>query len=209
MEKDLQKKTIRVKYVDFWDSDAKPFYKELSQFYNVELSDQPDYVFFGVHDGHGRYGESHLTYNNCIKILYSMECFTPDFNLCDYAISFDRISFGDRYLRWPGYCIIECENVNYREIAFLMQKKHENVEGILDRKTDFCSFVVSNGGADPIRQATFEALNSYKRVNSGGRFLNNIGLPPGVGVADKLEFQKKHKFSLTFENCSHPGYETE
>ena len=209
MEKDLQKKTIRVKYVDFWDSDAKPFYKELSQFYNVELSDEPDYVFFGVHDGHGGYGESHLTYNNCIKILYTLECFAPDFNLCDYAMGYDYISLGDRYLRWPSWYMCEILHVNLRKMALLMQKKHENIEGILSRKTDFCSFIVSNGAADPIRQAAFEALSSYKRVNSGGRFLNNIGLPPGVGVADKLEFQKKHKFSLAFENCAFPGYTSE
>lgn len=195
MEQELQKKTIRVKFMDFCPN-FRPLYRELSQLYNLVLSDQPDYVVYGVYD------EEHLAYNNCVKICYASECIVPDFNLCDYAIGFDYISFGDRYLR-QGLWYVD----NYRESALLMQKKHEDVEGILSRKTDFCSFVVSNGGADPVRQAAFEALSSYKRVNSGGRFLNNIGLPEGV--ADKLEFEKRHKFSLAFENQTHPGYASE
>ena len=197
MEQESQKKTIRIKFMDGCPADAyvKPFYRELSRFYNVEYSDQPDYVIFGV------FGEEHLAYNNCVKICYAGECIVPDFNLCDYAMGNHYISFGDRYFRYPVWYIYN------RESTLLMQKKHEDVEGILSRKTDFCSFVVSNGGADPIRQAAFEALSAYKRVNSGGRFLNNIGQPEGV--ADKLEFDKKHKFSLAFENQSHPGYVSE
>ena len=53
----------------------------------------------------------------------------------------------------------------------------------------------------------FEELNKYKRVDSGGRYLNNIGRPEGV--RDKFAFQSEHKFSLTFENSAHLGYTTE
>lgn len=196
MEQNSQKKTIRVKFMNFARQDRNPFYRELCRFYNVELSDRPDYVIFGV------FGEEHLAYKNCVKILDATEFIAPDFNLCDYAIGHDYISFGDRYFRRPMW-------YEYKEGegAILMQKKHENVEGILSRKTDFCSFVVSNGEANPIRKAAFEALSAYKRVNSGGRFMNNIGVPEGV--ADKLEFDKRHKFSLAFENMSHPGYASE
>ena len=196
MEQELQKKTIRVKFLSGFTSDYKPFYEILSPFYRIEVSDRPDYVFFSV------FSEEHLAYKNCVKIFYTGECLTPDFNLCDYAIGYDYISFGDRYLRYPLWYYDL-----YRDDALLMQKKHEDAEGILSRKTDFCSFVVSNGDADPIRQAAFEALNAYKRVDSGGRFMNNIGLPDGV--ADKLEFDKRHKFSLAFENSAYPGYATE
>ena len=50
-----------------------------------------------------------------------------------------------------------------------------------------------------------EKLSKYKRVDSGGRHLNNIGGP----VDDKLEFQKDYKFSIAFENSAFPGYLTE
>lgn len=44
-------------------------------------------------------------------------------------------------------------------------------------------------------------------LNSGGRYMNNMGMPEGV--PDKYVFQKKHKFSIAFENSSHSGYTTE
>ncbi|MCQ2174928.1 MAG: glycosyltransferase family 10 [Bacteroidales bacterium] len=48
-------------------------------------------------------------------------------------------------------------------------------------------------------------MSEYKQISSGGRYRNNVG----GAVADKLEFQKKHKFAIAFENCSQPGYSTE
>lgn len=51
----------------------------------------------------------------------------------------------------------------------------------------------------------FEALKKYKKVNSGGRYLNNIGR----AVVDKIQFESRHKFSICFENSSYPGYTTE
>ena len=51
----------------------------------------------------------------------------------------------------------------------------------------------------------FYCLSKYKKVNSGGKFLNNVGGP----IADKITFESKHKFSICFDNCSYPGYTTE
>jgi hypothetical protein len=87
-----------------------------------------------------------------------------------------------------------------------MLHKHELEEGwdVDAEKKDFCSFVVSNPKNER-RNAAFEALNRYKRVDSGGRFLNNVGGP----VKDKLAFDSTHKFSLCFENGAHNGYTTE
>jgi len=97
-------------------------------------------------------------------------------------------------------------NETYKKRTQLAEKKHL---GIIDieslNKTYFCSFVVSNGRGDDKRRLMFEALNRYKHVNSGGRYLNNIGGP----VDDKIKFESTHKFSICFENCSYPGYTTE
>lgn len=57
-----------------------------------------------------------------------------------------------------------------------MNKKHIQIEPerLLERK--FCSFVVSNGfNCDKEREIFFKLLNTYKKIDSGGRFLNNIG----------------------------------
>jgi GR25 family glycosyltransferase involved in LPS biosynthesis len=84
-----------------------------------------------------------------------------------------------------------------------------------NERDEFCGFVVSN----PIckfRNEAFFALNSYKKVNSGGELFNNIGgrlslKYPGGGCGDipKLKFFENHKFTLSFENSQAPGYITE
>ncbi len=212
-------KKIKVKFVDFHPGQATYapetyrdiiFYDILSKFYEVEISEDPDYIIYGEYNEmifENTFGE-HLKYKDCVKIFYTREDLEPDFNLCDYACALTPIKYGDRYFRLPSYYMPQ-----HREQLYLCEHKHENLQNILQTKPEFCSFVVSNAtsrgraGADSIREKAFYALSDYKRVNSGGRFLNNIGMPSGV--PDKLEFQKKHKFALAFENESHPGYTTE
>lgn len=186
------KPRIRINFVDFWD-DFVPteslFYQLLAQHYEIELSPAPDYLFCSV------FGDEHLKYD-CVKIFYTGENQFPDFNLYDYAIGFDRLGFGDRYFRLPIYYLYDADFA-------AMQTKHkiENLEG----KSKFCSFVYSNNNASPHREQFLNQLNEYKTVSSGGRYRNNVGGP----VADKLQFQLAHKFSIAFENSSYPGYCTE
>lgn len=186
------KKHIRVKFIDFWDDfvpEKSLFYQLLSEKYELELSDTPDYLFCSV------FGDEHLHYD-CVKIFYTGENQCPDFNLYDYAIGFERLTLGDRYFRLPIYYL-------YSNDFSAMQVKHEIVD--LKGKTDFCSFVYSNNNASPHREEFFDKLSEYKTISSGGRYRNNVGGP----VADKLQFQLTHKFSIAFENSSYPGYCTE
>ncbi len=190
------KKEIKVKFVDFYDSyNPKEhfLYQALERKYHVVLSDKPDYLFFSV------FGDEHLHYD-CIKIFYTGENLCPDFNLCDYAIGFEYLEYQDRYMRLPNYY-----HPAYAKDLNAMLKRTSFTEEDLVQKEGFCSFVYSNGNADPIREIFFEQLSQYKQVHSGGKFKNNIGGP----VADKIEFQRKYKFCLAFENSSHPGYTTE
>ncbi|WP_051525832.1 glycosyltransferase family 10 domain-containing protein [Butyrivibrio proteoclasticus] len=191
-------KTIKIKYVDWWlgfDHEDYIFDRVLRKNFDVVLSDNPDFVLGSV------YSKDALSYD-CVRILYSGEDICPDFNMYDYAIGFETLDFGDRYLYAPNYIM----NPKYSDDVRLMLQKHKLTRDEV-RKDDFCSFVVSNGNADPIRNDFYEALSEYKKINSGGRFKNNIGVPEGV--TDKYAFQRKHKFSICFENSSHPGYITE
>ena len=92
------KKDLKIAFVDFasdFDVNNNDFISILSERYNVVVdSKNPDYLFYS------NFGNRYLKYD-CIRIFYTGECITPDFNLCDYAMAFDRISFGDRYLRMP------------------------------------------------------------------------------------------------------------
>lgn len=67
----------------------------------------------------------------------------------------------------------------------------------------FCNFVASNGACQE-RNLFVEQLSKYKKVDCGGRWMNNIG----YAVQDKRKFQSEYKFSIAFENNAYrPGYE--
>ena len=51
--------------------------------------------------------------------------------------------------------------------------------------------------------------SAHKKVDSGGRLLNNIGYNIERGSESKLKWMRNYKFSITFENASYPGYTTE
>ncbi len=197
----MDKKTIKIKFIDYWSG----FYTEeiedclimriLRKHYNVIICDDADYVFFST------MGESHWSVpDHCVKIFQTGENLVPDFNACDYAIGFEWMNYEDRYLRFPNYLFYD------DDMLYKMEHKHELPQGwdLTAEKTDFCSFMVSNH-RNSKRNAAFYSLCQYKKVNSGGGYLNNIGYK----VANKLEFESKHKFSLCFENGAHSGYTTE
>ena len=187
------KKTIKIKFVDFYPNfipNKSSLWASLWERYNVVLSDEPQWLVFSV------FGNEHLKYNNCVKIFYTGENQTPDFNLCDYALGFDYMEFGDCYMRFPLWMLYT------KDIGFMLHK-HEHP--LIEQKTDFCSFVVSNPHGNEARAQFMDILSQYKTVHSGGRWRNNVGGP----IEDKLVFQKTHKFSIAFENTIHPGYTTE
>ena len=184
---------VKINFVDFWgDFNKKDNFITcvLSKKYEVVISDNPDYLFYGT------FGYSHLNYN-CVKIMFIGENIAPDFNLCDYALGFDYIHFGDRYMRLPLYCTYDC-------FASLTKMNLPSDKTLLDRK--FCSMVVSNNRhASPHRERFFKLLSEYKQVDSGGKLWNNVGGP----VVDKLEFVSQYKFNIAFENSAVHGYTTE
>ena len=64
--------------------------------------------------------------------------------------------------------------------------------------------LVSNGKAKE-RIDFFHELSKYKKVDSGGKYLNNINR----SIDNKMDFIKDYKFVISFENSSSPGYTTE
>jgi hypothetical protein len=196
----MNKKTIKIKFIDFWKGfniQESIFYHILSEHYEIEICDNANYIIYSC------FGDQILNEpDNTIKIFYSGENEAPNFNICDYAMSFEHLSLGDRYFRLPVYYVTDF----YKKETLLMEHKHENISDIVSsEKSQFCSFVVSNARGATERQQMFEQLNNYKKVNSGGKYLNNIGTP----IKDKLEFESKHKFSICFDNCQYRGYTTE
>lgn len=188
-------KTIKCWFVDFWpdfDVHTNIFTKVLRQKYNVVLDEEaPEFLFSSF-----PYGKA-LRYQ-CPRILYLGENAAPDFNIYDYAIGFEYMDYGDRYLRWPIYRF-------YGEFQ-QAQKKHVGYDMDAFMERMFCCRVVSNPGCE-YREKFFEKLSERKHVASGGRCKNN--LPGGVCVDDKKDFVSRYKFNLAFENSDTSGYVTE
>ncbi len=182
---------LKVRFVDMpCPTEEHLVYKILSRNFTLDMHSKPDFIISGG------LGMSHLKYDDCVKLVWIGENYVPDFNWFDYAIGFDYLDFGDRYLRAPLYAF-------YREFADIDKRTRSRSDALLNRK--FCSFVVSASGGNPIRRKFFEALSKYKKVDSGGRWLNNIGGP----VSDKAAFISGYKFNIAFENSDTPGYVTE
>jgi len=187
------KKKIKIDFTDFWVGFAKTdnyFYNLLKEEFDVEISNNPDYLFFSL------FGQNHQRYN-CKKIFYTGENIAPPLGYCDYSFSFDYLEDNRNY-RLPHYLLYD----GYYELA--IEKQID--ESLAKRK--FCNFVVSNGDCQ-VRNDFFTKLSKYKKIDSGGRFANNIG----YAVTDKRKFQSEYKFSIAFENNAyrpqHSGYTTE
>lgn len=183
-----------IRKIHFCDGSLKTKIVEILQkHYELIFTDKdPDYIFYSI------LGDSHIYYDG-IRIFNCGENVRPDFNFCDYALGFDYIQFEDRYMRYPLY-------LHYVDDMHLATTKHLNITPqILEGKTRFCTFVVSNGKADSQRSLFFDLLSKYKHVNSGGKYKNNVGFP----VENKHAFLKEGKFHIAFENSSTNGYTTE
>ncbi|MBR2761897.1 MAG: hypothetical protein IKD66_12110 [Solobacterium sp.] len=191
------KRTIRVAFADQhrgFDKEKNDYLPLLKKHYDVIVTDKdPEYLIYSV------FGSDHLNYD-CVRIFYTGECITPDFNECDYAAGFDHLEFADRYLRFPYYLFhgYEKEYLSLRERPVFTKED-------LAAKEGFCSFVVSNCFAQDKRTELLETMESYQPVASGGRYRNNIG----GAVKDKIAFSSKYKFAIACENASYPGYITE
>jgi len=195
-------KKLKIWFTDFYsdfDPENNYFYELLSESYHIELDkNKPEYLIYSC------YGNDFLNYN-CIKIYYTGENLVPDFNLCDYAIGFHFINFGNRYLRYPNFALFKDQFENLTK---------EPSEGFSTKKDFFCNFIYSNSKAAPQRDQFFHLLNKYKKISSPGSHLNNMKMDIGGRfqadwMYSKLHFQSKCKFTIAFENSSSPGYSTE
>jgi len=188
---------VKAAFVDFWETfDPEQHYlmRQLQKLFTVELSDEPDVVFYS--DGQGG---AHRRLD-AKKVYVAIEDRTPNFRECDYAFTFRDLD-DERNLRLPFY-------VTVGDGAEPLIRRSEAEETKLrGERRRFCSIVTSN--ANPRRTARrlsfFQKLHERKHVDSGGKALNNVGGP----VADKHAFISGSRFHLALENYALPGYTTE
>ena len=187
----MNSKVVKILFVDFWegfDYLTSYIFRKLTRRYNIEISNSPDILIYSV------FGNQHRKFA-CTKVFYTGENIRPNLNECDFSFSFDYLADSRNY-RLPLYYFYD--NVNK------LINHQIDAENELRLKTEFCCFIVSNP-INEIRNNFFIKLNNRKHVDSGGRFLNNLGKE----VDNKREFIRKYKFVIAFENSNYPGYVTE
>ena len=92
----------------------------------------------------------------------------------------------------------------------LIRPAGADYRAMLKAKSGFCSFLswyddrtVRN------RSEFFKKLHARKPVDSAGRALNNTGWRVPMGREPKLDFLRRYKFNINFENADVPGWTTE
>ncbi|MFZ1037103.1 MAG: glycosyltransferase family 10 [Smithella sp.] len=196
------KDILKIQFADHhegFDLEKNYFWDLLSAKYDLRLSNNPDIL---IYTGFGRF---HVNFR-CLKIYWTGENRRPDFNQCDFSFTFDEHSPDGKNYRLPLYAHYP-HAYGLGDLSCITNRKLSSVEAneVRFQKTKFCNMVVSNARRDKKCEEFFLKLSKYKKVDSGGRYLNNIGRH----VPDKLNFIKDYKFTMSFENASYPGYTTE
>lgn len=156
----------------------------------VERGERPEVLFYSRFRSGRRL---HRPYD-CLKVFYSGENDRPRPHQADLSLTFDPS--GGTHIRLPIWRL-------YADALTRLFSPWDPAAE-LAAKSDFCNFVYSNAAARH-RLAFLDRLSAYKPVRCGGKLRNNVGGP----VADKLAFLGRHKFTIAFENESHPFYSTE
>lgn len=203
-----------VKFVDFWnnfDPYKDPIFSILMNVYGLQLVDlNPDLIIYSV------FGNAHEYYQKSLKLFYAAENIRYNsyyintkcnvyndhdiLNICDYAMT-------NYFIDHPNHIRI---SAGLRKFGFEHMISLNNVIPNTN-KNKFCLFVVSNGnvGQTHVRNAFFDRLNEYKKVDSAGLYLNNIGYQAPYEEKKYIDFISQYKFMIAFENSEHDGYTSE
>ena len=194
-------KTIKIYFCGFWGSfinDKNLFTILLSKYFNVEITDNPDFVICSNRSSPFEY----MKYD-CPRIMFMGENLSPDLTVFDYVIGFDYLDFGDRYFRLPFSFYYDDAKPWIPEKISL-----EKAKDILQQKKLFCNFIYGHQSACGIRERLFKELSSYKKVVSPGSFMNNQDTK-GCTWKEKREFLEKSKFTIAGDSIEYPGFFTE
>jgi len=200
---------MKICFSDFWspfDSNNNFFIHLLKQsFENVEVvnPEDADVMIFSV------FGMENNLYKNCKKIFFTGENIRPNFNKCDYSLTFDFDDYEGKNFRLPlWYLYIDWFNVKtYDNPEWLIPESYLYGENEFTQKSkdEFCSIVF--GKMVESRLNAIQKISEYKRVDIFGKANPEYNLPDGE--KHKLDLISNYKFSLCYENSVTPGYHTE
>lgn len=195
-------KTIKIGFSGFWPGFVPEdfcIYQILQKHYNIEISDDPDYIICSVFGDHNYVGTTKIC------IFFSGENYIPDFNLVDYGVSVYPLEFLDRHMSFPG--LVEGLDYYYR----LKDKKRQYSIDFINKKNCFANMIASHDSDNKVRTELFDMLSQYKRVEAPGKLRYNMPNGEKVNRQDgsKRELQQKCKFTLCCESTCEDGFITE
>ena len=173
-------KKIKVCYLHPWVTDIESMKRSL-HIEDLPISENfewdevnPDYVFATEHVYSNPFDSEkfkRLSKTAAIRIFHACEAISPDLNVFDYAITFDKkLSDLDRIASLPSMMFFASHRKEDQENHI----SESEARAKLKHGLRFCNFLYSNRTAHPNRDRLFRALSDYKRVESLGRHLNNM-----------------------------------
>lgn len=149
-----------------------------------------------------------------IRVLLAREAVSPDFNLFDYALTFDATIQSFRHFR-PHTLLAFAKDARQGDLDI----GAVGASRPYSQRTGFCDFIYGNRKGHPMRASLFRELSQrFQGVEPLGTFLNNsrgIGPPLGKFLSqadwrrEKIKVQEGYLFSIAAENARFPGYTTE
>jgi len=199
---------MKINFLDFWGDGFQSdnnFFMHLFRetFGDVELAPphECDVVIYSCFSG------SHQAVPRTVtKIFYTGENIRPNYEECDYSITFDFDTYGGKNIRLPLWML---------QIDWFGHGGYGNPEYVIPldslvdneftqkEKSKFCGFVFNN--PTDSRLKAIEVLGRYKRVDCYGTLFGNWF----YGEKKKYNILSDYKFSICFENSTHDGYYTE
>jgi hypothetical protein len=193
---------IRLATYHFWegfttDDLARRFPFLARKYTLVPDQERPDLAVFSVFPGNRLPTLPDL---GVPTLFLTGENVAPEMTRCDFAISFSRDIASPNHMRIPNWV----QRLYFNGISprhLLSGERPKQQKG--DR---FCSFIYRNKVA--FREAFAETLAQRAPLDCPGQSMNNM---PAIGgsVSDKLDFLRRRRFCVAFENERAVGYTTE
>ena len=203
----MKRKTIKINFSNLWGGEGleawkNTFFPFLNKYYDFVLSPKPDFIVFSNTYKRGMPSLG----SRAQKIFFMGEPIDVDMSRCDWAFGYNYVKH-PRYMRFPYYTL----RLLYTGTPFdSLIKRDVDIDKIVREKTKFCNFLFSNTKDGGTRNRFFQRLSKYKRVDSAGGTLNNMGFTlPGRAhrkagnqrvYPEKTEFLGQYKFTIAYEN---------
>lgn len=195
-----------VSYYNWWGRDSKPTNKEretINKILSFLPNDQSVHLYSVFGDEPNSSPDSQ---NGVYRIQISGESYYHDPNKFHLNL-IPEIEYPNTNIIGFPYAFFHLLHTDV-DIGTLTRPRNITIDEIKNKK--FCLFAVSNGNAKE-RVEFFNQLSNYKKVDSCGKFMNNLGYncPNNHESKDYQEFISQYKFMICFENTSSPNYFTE